>query len=210
MKTTITLIASLLLLFSVSAQDTVQKSQAEAVRLYPALAQKDSPLTKAFESLYEQAKHTNPQLLTTPSWPLTFAHQAASFLGIAPQTQAPSVPSTPGKPKVFDIRIIQSVQSGVIANIMKAEAHGSGVADSMASIGGGGNVDIHVNYHPSGEPIFIQGFTGIKGKQVKIEIFLDGTFTYTDAKGTPTTIEKWIFIRTKTELHSSLDNHPHR
>ncbi len=69
----------------------VKQANADAIRIYPALAEKDSPLNKAFVALHQQTKQTNPKLLTNPDWPLTLAKQAASSLGIAPVVVAAPV-----------------------------------------------------------------------------------------------------------------------
>ncbi len=91
MKYTLPLLVFTLFLISATAQDAVQKANAEAIRIYPALAQKDSPLNKAFVALYAQAKQSNPKLLATPDWPLTLARQAAASLVVAPNVAQPAV-----------------------------------------------------------------------------------------------------------------------
>ena len=91
MKYTLPLLVFTLFLISATAQDAVQKANAEAIRIYPALAQKDSPLNKAFIALYAQAKQSNPKLLAAPDWPLTLAGQAAASLGVAPNVAQPAV-----------------------------------------------------------------------------------------------------------------------
>lgn len=61
-----------------------KEATAEAVRLYPALAQRNSPMNVAFVALYNQKKTSDPVVLTQPDWPVILAHRAASTLGIKP------------------------------------------------------------------------------------------------------------------------------
>ena len=46
------------------------KAQAEALRLYPALGKKDSPMNRAFLIAYGETRRTDPELLSSPNWPL--------------------------------------------------------------------------------------------------------------------------------------------
>jgi hypothetical protein len=208
MKHALILVMLFALLSAAFAQDAAEKSRAEATRLYPELAQKDSALNKAFVTLYQQAKLTHPQSLTKPDWPLTLAREAATSLGIAPI--APRTP--PPKPEIqtLDIEIIQALPNAILVNRMKAETWGSGVASSSARIGGGGGVAIHVSYSPDGEPIVVQGFTGAKGKRLKLDAYPDGTYNYKDSSGATNKAERWIFVRTKQEWGSAIDKKPGR
>jgi hypothetical protein len=65
-------------------------ARAEAVRLYPALSQQDSPLNRTFLSLYDQTRQTDPKALADPSWPLTLAARAAAALSTPPPIQKPT------------------------------------------------------------------------------------------------------------------------
>lgn len=59
-------------------------AQARAVKLYPSLAVKGSPLNQTFLDLVEDYKITSPALLAKVDWPLAVASQAARILRIAP------------------------------------------------------------------------------------------------------------------------------
>lgn len=71
---------------------SVEQATAQAIRLYPALAQKDSPFNKAFVLLYTQSKEKNPQLIATSDWPIRLANQVAASLGVAPQAVPVATP----------------------------------------------------------------------------------------------------------------------
>lgn len=117
MKHALIIVLSSVLLIAASAQDTVEKSQAEAIRLYPHLAQKDSPLNKAFVALHQQATRTNPQLLANPDWPLTLARQAAASLGIAQPNQQATPP-----PAAEDLTTVSGKKyTGVTVNRVEAD-----------------------------------------------------------------------------------------
>ena len=57
-----------------------KESMAEAIRLYPAIALKDSPLNKEFVRLHNEAKHTDPEFLVQSDWPMTLAKRAFESL----------------------------------------------------------------------------------------------------------------------------------
>ena len=175
MKHALVLVLLPVFLISAFAQDAADKARAEAIRLYPELSKKDSPLNKAFIALHQQATQTDPKSLTKPDWPLTLAREAAASVGIAPLAPAP-------KPTILtlDIEVIQTLQNGVIASRMKAETWGSGAGSSLSRIGGGGNVAVFTEYHTEGEPIVVQGITRIKGKRLKVEAYPNGTYSYKD------------------------------
>lgn len=69
-------------------------SQEAAVKLYPALAVRDSTFNKTFRDLYEEQRKNNPDLLTRADWPLYLAQRTAGLLGVSPYTPAP-IQSTP-------------------------------------------------------------------------------------------------------------------
>ena len=64
----------------VSAQSPVQDAQAQAVRLYPDLAVKGSPLNAKFVSEYQKRQTANPGFFKDPSWPLTLAKECSDAL----------------------------------------------------------------------------------------------------------------------------------
>jgi len=66
-------------------------SRAEALRLYPSLAQKDSALNHAFVELYRNKQATDPVALTNPNWPVALAREAAASLG----ADIPTAPKAP-------------------------------------------------------------------------------------------------------------------
>ena len=73
----------LLLLASVSlafCDSTEQESQAQALRKFPSLGTKNSPLNLKFLALYNDAKQSNSALLANPSWPMVLAEQADAAL----------------------------------------------------------------------------------------------------------------------------------
>jgi hypothetical protein len=72
---------------ALSAQ-TVADAQLQATTKYPALAQQGSPLNAKFLALYNEAKQTNPTLLTDPNWPMILADRAAALP--QPARQAPT------------------------------------------------------------------------------------------------------------------------
>ena len=118
-----------------------EKATAEAMRLYPALAQKNSTLNTAFLALYEQAKQTNPESLTAADWPLTLAARAASSLGIQPTTAKPTTPPPPPEPSTPPIRLVGHVVQHVPGGGLLIECRRAVVvASRMASVGGGGGV----------------------------------------------------------------------
>ena len=53
-----------------------KESMAETIRLYPAIALKDSPMNKEFVRLYNEAKQTDAELLKQSDWPMTLAKKA--------------------------------------------------------------------------------------------------------------------------------------
>jgi hypothetical protein len=55
-----------------------------AVEMYPDLGQRGSEFNQMFVDLYDYTKESNPQQLVSPNWPLDFAQQIGSKLGIAP------------------------------------------------------------------------------------------------------------------------------
>jgi hypothetical protein len=59
-----------------------REAVAEAIRLYPALSQKDSALNREFVTLYEESKAKDPALLSKPDWPLTLAARAAATVSL--------------------------------------------------------------------------------------------------------------------------------
>jgi hypothetical protein len=67
-------------------------ARAEAVRLYPSLAQKDSPLNRSFLALYERTRTQDPNVLLRADWPLVLAEEAASSLGVSSPTASFSTP----------------------------------------------------------------------------------------------------------------------
>jgi len=56
------------------------ESVALAGKTYPALTVANSPFNKRFVELYNNARQTNPQLLTQPDWPMLLAAQTAREL----------------------------------------------------------------------------------------------------------------------------------
>lgn len=94
MKTLLLFITLVAMSPLISAQ-TVADSQRRATTKYPALAQQGSPLHTKFLALYNEAKQTNPALLTDPNWPLILADRAAGPDGPPPQpVRAASVAGT--------------------------------------------------------------------------------------------------------------------
>ena len=76
----------------IAAPSAKDQQFAQAIRLYPALAEKDSPLNKAFLALYADAKAKTPEVFQLGDWPVRLAGAAASSLGI--QSTVPAQPTT--------------------------------------------------------------------------------------------------------------------
>lgn len=108
MKTLLLLITLFAMPFVISAQ-TVADSQRQATTKYPALAQQGSPLNTKFLALYNDAKQTNPALLTNPNWPMILADRAAAAAAAPqPARQAPTAGTfedtkAPFEPQLKDI-----------------------------------------------------------------------------------------------------------
>jgi hypothetical protein len=68
-------------------------SVAQARKAYPALAVANSPFNKKFVELYNNAKLTNPDLLTQPDWPMQLAQQTDTELK-SPVPSATGLPPT--------------------------------------------------------------------------------------------------------------------
>lgn len=66
-----------------------------AVKMYPALAVKDSTFNKTFRDLFEDQSKRNPYFLARPEWPLDLAQRTAGILGVVPSTPEPKVTPTP-------------------------------------------------------------------------------------------------------------------
>jgi len=94
----------------------------------------------------------------------------------------------------FTVEVIQVLPNGVLADKMQAHRHV--IADSMASVGGGGNSASYYDYTPSGNAIFVEsapnGLT--ENQQLRLGLVRNGTFTYTDENQIRHTIEKWTCI----------------
>ena len=69
-------------------------SKEAAIKLYPALAVKDSTFNKTFRDLYDEQLKKNPDLLTRADWPLYLAQRTAGLVGAVPYTPEPKL-STP-------------------------------------------------------------------------------------------------------------------
>ena len=67
---------SFLCVFSAVAEPIQEAAQKEAVRLYPSLLVKDSPLNKKFLEAVAAAKAANDPVLQDPTWILTLAKRA--------------------------------------------------------------------------------------------------------------------------------------
>lgn len=78
-----------------------QTATQTAMRMYPALAVKDSPFNKTFRGLYAQELRTNSDLLTKPDWPLTLAQRTQQALTAPPPSVLPP-PPTPQAVAVAD------------------------------------------------------------------------------------------------------------
>ena len=59
------------------------------MKMYPALAVKDSTFNKLFRDLYVEESQKNPELLTKADWPLVLAHRTASLLASPAVTPEP-------------------------------------------------------------------------------------------------------------------------
>jgi hypothetical protein len=67
-----------------------------AMKMYPALAVKDSTFNKTFRDLYAEESQKEPEFLTRADWPLVLAHRTAELLSRQPATTGtPASPATP-------------------------------------------------------------------------------------------------------------------
>jgi len=69
------------------------ESVAQARKAYPALAVANSPFNRKFIELYNNARLTNPDSLTSPDWPMLLAAQTARELS-SPIPSAVGLPPT--------------------------------------------------------------------------------------------------------------------
>jgi hypothetical protein len=94
MKTTLTLIAALLLgplaVSHVSAQ-TVAASQQQAIKKYPDLVVAGSTFNKAFVAELARRRQTDPAFFRAPDWPMRLADELAA----KPAPELPPVPAVP-------------------------------------------------------------------------------------------------------------------
>ena len=101
MKTTLTLIAALLLaplaVSHVSAQ-TVAASQQQALKKHPELALAGSALNKAFVAEVARRRLADPAFFRAPDWPMRLADELTAKP--APAPESPPVPTTPPVPAV--------------------------------------------------------------------------------------------------------------
>ena len=65
------------------------------MKLYPALAVKDSTFNKTFRDLYVEKTQKDPDFLTRADWPLLLARQTAELLLVQPTTMATPPPAVP-------------------------------------------------------------------------------------------------------------------
>jgi len=66
-----------------------------AMKMYPALAVKDSTFNKTFRDLYLEKSQKDPDFLTRADWPLVLARQTADLLFVQPATSATPPPAAP-------------------------------------------------------------------------------------------------------------------
>ena len=92
------------------------------------------------------------------------------------------------------VEVVQVLPDGILADKMQAHRHI--IADSMASVGGGGNSASYYDYTSSGNAIFIENVpSGLtENQQLRLGLVRNGTFTYTDVDQISHTIEKWTCI----------------
>lgn len=132
MKTAITFLLLLTLCLTVAAQTTELEWQQEAMRRYPALAVKGSPLNNKFVTEYQRRKKlpSETKLFTRSDWPVILADQCARSLStptpLPPSPQAIEKPAPPGlaaeseglapvaNPENFDVLIYVFVGIAVI------------------------------------------------------------------------------------------------
>ena len=76
-----------------------QAAKATAVRLYPALGEKDSTFNVAFREIYEDRLKRNARSLQDVDWPIDVANEAGRMLGVSAQFDTPPPPPPPEKPE---------------------------------------------------------------------------------------------------------------
>ena len=100
--------------------DAVSKSQAEAVREFPALAQQGSDFNKQFVGRYKALKTIGDATLTHDDWPLVLAKQIGTELGVAPAAPTPAPPVASPTPAAAESP--KANATGNLPNVPKAIA----------------------------------------------------------------------------------------
>ena len=102
MKTFILLISTLMIQVTSDAQTTEMEWQQEAVKRFPEISVKDSPLNKMFLSEYNRLKQSTPDFFrNNPNWPVIIASQCSAQLsnsGVIPGLDNPPVRPEPKAP----------------------------------------------------------------------------------------------------------------
>ena len=212
MRTFLIALVAVTLFTTASEAQTVQQSQAAAVRLFPSLAKKDSALNKRFLELYAAEKAVKPEIDLDPGWPMRLAKKAVEEL----------------KPVPIRATIVQHLAEGglLLRGPSKpvesaVEYHGPAVSGS-ARFGGGGGVEFYPSSAP--EPAYVTGTFILRGhpkeanladeEVVKCQGISAGMDNGTAPNGKPRTLRAYTFTaappapatpKPKTPLGSSLD-----
>ena len=89
MKTKLCIILSVALCTFAHSQTTEQEWQREAVRLYPPLGIRGTPLNNLFVSEHARLRSSSPEFFRSADWPVALAHFCNQTLA-APAVQAPA------------------------------------------------------------------------------------------------------------------------
>ena len=191
-----------------STPNPATEAQLQAMRRYPALSTKNSPMNKAFLVAYNETKQTNPDLLTQSDWPLTLAARAASSL--------PPPPATP-KPKPTRDEDLWDAPDGLVLTIIGRvlSVTPRGVLLTDASIGIPAMKDVVTYRNPldgskrykkepgisvvsSREPVFVYGVTGfVDGERYSGRVCPAPNYFYTAVSGAARAVKAYAI---STEL----------
>jgi hypothetical protein len=95
LKNLIVAFASMFVMLLPSIAQTVAEAQKQALEKYPDLARDGSAIHAQFLKLYNDAKASDPKLLSNPDWPLILADRANTLLNPPTATPSPEPTSTP-------------------------------------------------------------------------------------------------------------------